>query len=87
MEVFRRTAMQLWIANLAPGTTDDEIRELIRKYTKLEVSKVNRETGDSSQPGAILEFDAGERSALYEAQRRLNGMYWKDRTLRVHVPL
>jgi RNA recognition motif-containing protein len=77
----------LWIANFAPETTDDEIRELVRKYTKLEVSKVNREPGDSSQPGAILEFETGERSALYEAQRRLNGLYWKDRTLRVHVPL
>jgi hypothetical protein len=79
--------MKLWIADIDPEATDDELRELVRKYTKLEVSRLTREAGDGSHPGAILEFDQGSREALYEAQRRLNGMYWKNRTLRAHVPL
>jgi RNA recognition motif-containing protein len=79
--------MQLWIGNLAPDTTDDEVRELVRKYVKLEISGIRREDGDGSHPAAVLEFEEADRAALYEAQRRLNGMYWKDRTLRVYLPL
>jgi RNA recognition motif-containing protein len=80
-------AMKLWLANIDPDATDDELRELIRKYSKLEVSRLTREAGDGSRPGAVLEFDEGSREALYEVQRRLNGLYWKNRSLTAHVPL
>jgi hypothetical protein len=78
--------MELWIGNIHPETTDDDLRELVRKYTKLEVSQIRREAGDGSRPGAVLEFEGGDREALYEAQLRLSGMYWKNRTLTVYVP-
>jgi RNA recognition motif-containing protein len=80
-------AMKLWIGNIDPATTDDELRELVRKYTKLEVSRITREPGDGSRPAAVLEFDEASREVLYEAERRLNGLYWKNRTLGVHAPL
>ena len=79
--------MKLWLSNIDPETTDDELRELVRKYSKLEVSRVTREPGDGSRPGAVLEFDEGGREALHEVQRRLNGMYWKNRSLAAHVPM
>jgi RNA recognition motif-containing protein len=79
--------MQLWIGNIAPDTTDDELRELVSKYAKLEVSRVRREEGEGSHPAAVLEFEGVDRGALYEAQRRLNGLFWKERTLRVYLPL
>jgi hypothetical protein len=79
--------MQLWMGNLASGTTDDEVRQLLRKYAKLEIAQIRWEDRDGAHPGVILEFDGADRAVLYEAQRRLNGLYWKDRTLRVHVPL
>jgi hypothetical protein len=79
--------MQLWVSNLAPDTTDDELRELVRKYTKLEIARIRREEGDGSHPAAVLEFEQGDRTELYEAQRRLNGMFWKNNTLRVYLPL
>jgi hypothetical protein len=79
--------MKLWLANIDPETTDDELRELVRKYTKLEVARLTREAGDGSRPGAVLEFDGMSREVLYEAQRRLNGLHWKDRSLEVHAPL
>ena len=79
--------MKLWLGNIDPETTDDELRELVRKYAKLEVSGVTRETGDGSRPGAVLEFAEGDRAALHELQRRLNGLYWKNRSLSAHVPL
>ena len=79
--------MKLLLSNLDPQVTDDEIRELVSKYTKLKVARITRETADSSLPGAVLEFDAGTREALYEAQRRLHGLYWKNRSLTAYVPV
>ena len=79
--------MKLWLANFDPATTDDELRELVRKYSKLEVSRVTREAGDGSRPGAVLEFDGANREVLYAVQRRLNGLFWKNRTLTASVPL
>ena len=79
--------MKLWLGNIDPETTDDELRELVRKYAKLELSAVTRETGDGSRPGAVLEFAEGDRDALYALERRLNGLYWKNRSLTAHVPL
>ena len=79
--------MKLWLGNIDPAATDDELRALVGRYTKLEVARVTRETGESSHPGAVLEFDTADREALYEAQRRLNGLYWKNRSLTAHVPL
>ena len=43
--------------------------------------------GDGSRPAAMLEFGGGEGGALYEAQRRMNGLYWKNRSLLVQVLL
>jgi RNA recognition motif-containing protein len=79
--------MKLWIGNIDPETTDDELRELVRKYTKLEIARIVREAGDNSRPGAVLEFDGADREVLYEAQRRLNGLYWKNRSLTASVPI
>ena len=74
--------MKLWVGNLAPGTTDDEIRELVKKYAPdLECTKIERHDGDGSRPGASLEFAETPFGALEKASMRLNGMYWKARPL------
>ena len=79
--------MKLWMGNIDPDATDDDLRALLRKYTRLELSRLTRVPGDGSRPGAMLEFDSGDSTALYDAQRRLNGMYWKNRSLTVQVLL
>jgi hypothetical protein len=40
--------------------------------------------GDGSRPAAILEVAAGTE-ALYRLTQRLNGMYWKGRSLTVQA--
>jgi len=79
--------MKLWIGNLNPETTDEELRELIGKYTKLEISTLTRVPGDGSLPAALLELERADDAALSETQRRLHGIYWKDRALNVEVVL
>ena len=39
--------MKLWIGNIEPGTTDDEIMEFVKKYAPdLEITRVQRLEGD-----------------------------------------
>jgi len=78
--------MKLWLANFDPEATDDDLRELLGRYTKLEVGAVTRVAGAGTRPGAYLEIGGAGREDLFEVQRRLNGVYWRNRSLVVYVP-
>jgi len=73
--------MKLWLGNIAPDTTDEEIKELVNKYapglTWAGIQRVESE----SRPGAVLEFSGEQTGALEKISQRLNGMYWKERSL------
>ncbi|QSI78899.1 MULTISPECIES: RNA-binding protein [Niveibacterium] len=77
--------MSLWIANINPEATDDDIRELVRKYCGIEVPEIRREPGDGSRPAAQLIFPDVNNTVLQEFQKRLHGMFWKDRTISVQI--
>lgn len=77
--------MKLWIGNLDPKITDDEIREFVKKYTKLECATLTRVPGDGSRPGVMLDIPSATTTEIYEAQLRLDGMHWKNRKLVVTV--
>jgi hypothetical protein len=74
--------MRLWIGNIAPGTTDDEITSFLKKYAPdLECTEIARVEGDGSRPAAMLRFTGGTVEGLGNLALRLNGMYWKGRPL------
>lgn len=78
--------MKLWIGNIAPGTPDDEVRALVKKYAPdLECTSVRRVEGDGSRPAAVLEFADPQLGALETVSMRLNGMFWKERSLVVQT--
>jgi hypothetical protein len=78
--------MKLWIGNIAPGTPDEEVREFVKKYAPdLECTKIQRVEGDGSRPAAVLEFADPPLGALEGVSMRLNGMYWKERSLIVQT--
>ena len=78
--------MRLWIGNMAPGTTDDELREFAKKYApQLECTEIERVEGTGTHPAAILAFTGGTPLMLGNLAIRLNGMYWKGRTLNVNT--
>ena len=73
---------RLWIANIAPGTTDDELKELVKKYSpELECTEIQREEGTGSRPAALMSFGNKKFDSLGKLALRLNGMFWKGRTL------
>jgi hypothetical protein len=74
--------MKLWIGNIEPGTSDEEIRDLVAKYAPdLQCTTIQRVDGDGSRPAAVLEFENPALGALDTAAMRLHGMYWKERAL------
>jgi len=74
--------MKLWMGNIAPDTTDDELKAFVKKYAPhLECTAIQRVEGDGSRPAAMLEFSAPPLGALEEVTLRLHGMYWKGREL------
>ena len=76
--------MKLWIGNIAPGTTEAELREFLAKYGLAEIGFIEHVEGDGSRPAAVLEV-AVTQEALYKVVQRLNGMYWKGRSLTVQA--
>jgi hypothetical protein len=78
--------MKLWIGNIAPNTSDEEIRAFVHKYeSSLECTAIQRIDGDGSRPAATLEFAVAPQRLLETVSTRLNGMFWKERTLVVQV--
>ncbi len=73
---------KLWLANIAPGTTDDEIKDLVKKYAPdLECAEIQRVEGTGSRPAALMTFSNKKFDSLGKLALRLNGMYWKERSL------
>ena len=78
--------MKLWIGNMAPDTTDEEIGAFVKKYApELEVTKITRVDGDGSRPGASVEFADTPYGAVEKISMRLHGMYWKGKELFVQT--
>lgn len=74
--------MKLWIGNMAPGTTDETLREFIAKYAgSLECTAIQRVEGDGTRPAAVLTFAGGDLETVPKLALRLNGMYWQGRRL------
>ena len=74
--------MRLWIENIAPGTDDEEVKALVRKYApELVCESIVRVEGTGSHPGALLQLAGGTFASTHNLSRRLSGMYWKQRGL------
>lgn len=76
--------MKLWIGNIAPGTTDEELREFVTKYGIPTVGSIEHVAGDGTRPAAVLEV-AATPDLLMKVTQRLNGMQWKGRSLNVQA--
>jgi hypothetical protein len=79
--------MNLWIGNIAPEVTDEDLKAFVTKYGCPAPDRIERVPGDGSRPAAVLFFDAAADKAVYEAQLRLHRMDWKGRELFVQTTL
>ena len=73
---------RLWLTNVAPEASDDELRALAKKYSpQLDCLTLQREAGDGSRPIAFMTFGGGELGDVERLADRLNGLFWKERKL------
>jgi hypothetical protein len=76
--------VKLLIGNIAPGTSADEVRALLEKYGAPGVGPIEQVAGEGSRPAAVAEVAAAPE-VLNKITQRLNGMYWKGRSLTVQA--
>jgi RNA recognition motif-containing protein len=79
--------MKLWIGNMAPEVTDEELREFLGKYGLHEIAVIERVPGDGSRPGAIISFAKTDIKQLGALALRLDGLFWKGRRIVVQTTL
>ena len=74
---------RLWLANIAPDTTDEELKAFVAKYTAdpIECTEIQRVDGDGSRPAVLMTITGKKLDTLGKLALRLNGMYWKGRPL------
>ena len=77
--------MKLWISNLPPNKSDEDLRAFVRKYTEVEVDAMTRIDGDGSRPGVLIEIGGATQLMLLEMHRRLHWMYWDQHQLSVQI--
>ena len=75
----------LWIGNIAPDTTDEELKAFLEKYGFPAFDAIERMPGDGSRPAAVLRFDTTPALALRQLQSRVHNLFWKQRRLNVEV--
>ena len=77
----------LWIGNIPPNTSDQELMALLVKYGFPEFNGIEHIRGEGTRTAAALTFDAMDTVALQRLQPRVHNLYWKDRRLNVEVPI
>ncbi len=77
--------MKLWIGNINPDASDDDLRGLIQKYCGVECGEIVREEGGGTRPAAVVDFPGVGHEVMLEFQRRLHQLFWHDRMLNVQV--
>lgn len=77
--------MELWISNLPPNKSDEDVRAFVRKYTQVEIDAMTRVDGDGTRPGVLIEIGGATQLMLLGMQRRLHQMYWDRHELIVHI--
>ncbi len=76
---------RLLIGNIAPETTDEEIKAFLAKYGFSPFDNIEHLPGDGSRPAVVLTYQGVDLVSLGELQRRVHDVYWKGRTLNVQV--
>ena len=77
--------MKLWVRNVSPDVTGDELNSLLRRYGAPRFDTMTAVANDDSRRGVVLTFDNVNALVLYQLARRLDGLFWKEHGLRVHV--
>jgi hypothetical protein len=76
---------EVLIANVEPGTSDDEVKAFLLKYGFPPFDQIEHMPGDGSRPSVLLNFKDVAPETLSSLQPRIHGMFWKNRKLNVQI--
>ena len=76
---------QLWIGNIAPGTSDDELKAFLVKYGFPAFDGIEHVPGDGSRPAVMVTLEGTDPIKLQQLQPRVQNLFWKNRRLNVSV--
>ena len=72
---------RLFLGNIEPGTSDDEIRAFLQRYGFPSFDAIEHEPGDGSRPAVLETFEGADPTAIGKLQQRIHNMHWKSRKL------
>ena len=72
---------KLWISNLPPDASDDELDEFLQKYGFPSFDSIERMLGDGTRPAAMLVYTSIDEEMLRRLQPRVHQVMWRDRKL------
>jgi len=75
----------LLLTNIQLGTTDDEVRSLLKKYGIPPYDDIEQLPGDGSRPSVVLAFHEMDPETLHKYAERIHHMFWNSRELTAYV--
>ncbi len=76
---------KLWIGNLAPDVSDEDLRAFLVKYGFPEPGEIERVGSDGPRPAATVAFHTKTSSELVDLAGRIHDVFWRGHTLNVLV--
>ena len=75
--------MELRIGNLPPGTTEDDVREVLHQLRDIKTIRITDE-GDADNVVAWVDIE-GTRAGLQALAKKVNGTMWKERRISAYA--
>jgi hypothetical protein len=77
--------MKLLVSGLPPGTTIEELRTLIFRYSHAECRDIQLIGESDHHPAALVDIKDATWMTMDNIRRRLEGMYWHRSRLGVQI--
>lgn len=76
---------RLYVTGVGADVTADEVSAFLFKYTHKMPSMVDRVDAQTAHPAYLVSFDGLVDGEIQQFASRVNGVYWHEHLLRVHV--
>ncbi|HSD59349.1 MAG TPA: RNA-binding protein [Burkholderiales bacterium] len=73
--------MKIWVDNLPPEATVDEVKELLVKYGFPDPTGIQSLPGDGTHPGMSVDFEGVHPEGIRPLIERVDGLFWKGRQI------
>ena len=76
---------RLYLTGVGADVTEDDLRQFLHKYTQKLPDAIERVDLNTALPAYIISFVGLADGEIQEFSTRLNGMFWHEHLVNVHV--